>query len=91
MIRIGHRAGAAELFEHEKTAPLGHHHVEDDQIGVFAFGQGQALVSVASDENFVASPLQGNPHGLDDLAIIVDQQDPLAGFCGIFYRSSRRP
>src|SRR5262245_22681919 len=47
----GNFAGAAKLFEDEKAGPLGHHHVEDDEIRVLALGHGQALIAVASDKN----------------------------------------
>ena len=38
---------AAQFFQHEEPTPLGHHHIENQQIGVFAFGHCQALIAVA--------------------------------------------
>src|SRR5262245_52430433 len=50
---------ATELFQDEKAAPLGHHHVEDDEIRIFSLGHRQALIAIASDKNLVALGLQG--------------------------------
>ncbi len=71
-------AGAAlELLQHEEAALLGHHHVQDDQVGVLPLGDGQAGVTVAGDQNAIAPVLEDHAHRLDDLEVVVDQEDCL--------------
>ena len=84
MIRIGTGRVRRSFSSTKKAAPLGHHHVEDHQVGVFPLGHRQALVAVPGDEDLEARRLQGDPHRFDDLAVVVDQQDAFPGLGGGF-------
>ncbi len=44
---------------HQETAAFGHHHVKDDQIGVFSFAEHQALIAVAGNQDVKSLGLQG--------------------------------
>ena len=68
---------AFELFEDEEAALLGHHHVEDDEVGVLALSDGEAGVAVARDEDSVTSSFEYGPHGFDDVVVVVHQEDGL--------------
>ena len=69
-------AGAApEFLEDEKPAFLGHHHVEDDEVGVFAFGDHQTGVSVARGQGAEPLAFEHHPHRFDDLVIVVDEEN----------------
>ena len=76
MIRIGTGRSPAQPLQHQEAAAFGHHHVQDDQVRVLAFGQGQALIPIARDNDLVPLGFQGVPHRLDDFRIVVHQQNP---------------
>src|SRR5690606_12571127 len=58
---------------------LGHHHVEDHQVGIVALGYGQTLVTIASHHHAIASRFKGESHCLDDFGIVVDEQNAFGG------------
>ena len=65
---------AAEPLEDEESTPLRHHHVEDDEIGIFAFGHQNALIAIAGDKDLIALRLENRPHRFDDLGIVINEE-----------------
>jgi hypothetical protein len=71
---------ASEFFEDEKPALLGHHHVENEQIGDLALGDHQPGIAVTGGQDPKSFIFQHRAHGFQDFMIVIDQQDgPLLG------------
>jgi len=68
-----HGTGAAELFQNQKAASLGHHHVENYQIGI-SFRTAPALVAITGHRTSSLCR-QCQPHRFDNFLIVVDQQN----------------
>ena len=71
-------AGAAHFLQHQKAAALGHHHVENHEVGILALRKGKPLVAVAGDQHRVAVRLERKPQRLDDLGVVIDEQNAFA-------------
>jgi hypothetical protein len=71
--RVVHASQAAERLE---AVHARHLDVEEDEVGRFALGDGQALGAGSSGEALVTLVLEDHPHAVPDAGIIVDDQEP---------------
>ena len=65
-----------ELFADLEAAQLGHHHVEQDQVGLERGHFGQGVATVDRHGNFAVEAAQIGLEQLDVRPVVVGDQDP---------------
>src|SRR5262249_10296912 len=68
----------AQTAAHLVAVHVGHHHVEDNQVGGFGFGFANGLPTRAGCRNLVALPLEHQSDQLQAVNIVVDDQNFLS-------------
>ena len=84
-IRIGTSPAAPQLATDLEAVHLGQHQVQHHEVRIAALVLDQGLLAVARGDDVEALLLQVQPHQLDDVALVVDDED------GLHSRSIRRP
>jgi len=73
----GRLAALADLAADLEAVAAGEHEVEDHEVRVVAEVEGQRLVAVTGRHDGEALLLEVQPHELDDVALVVDDEDGL--------------
>ncbi len=66
---------AAQPIEHFEAVHAGHLHVEQHEVGRFALGERQPLLTGRGQDAFVAFVLERHPQRVADGRFVVDHQD----------------
>ncbi len=61
--------------QHLETVHLGHHHVEQHEVGRLCLERGEALIGAAGLADDIAVHLEVDAHELAQLLVVVDDQD----------------
>jgi hypothetical protein len=64
-----------DALQHLPAVHLGHHHVEEDQVGRLLLERGQAFLRVRRLTHLVALHLEVDAHELAQARVVVDDQD----------------
>jgi hypothetical protein len=67
-----------QVLTHFHPIYAGHHHIEEDQVGLALLRQGEGCVTVGA-RHFIARIVQDSAEHLDDVWIIVHDQDQFPG------------
>ena len=74
-----------DLFQHQKTAALGQHHVQHHQVGQVLLGQFHSPIAVVRSVHDRPRRFEGGLHADENVVVVIDQQNSFS-FKGLAHR-----